>query len=461
VSKNLKEKIEELLASAGHAPRFAVETPEVERDLLDLLDELQPYDIATLLPELDWDQQVQLLRILPAEMAASTLEHLDHDDQYELIDHLDDTAVGAILAEMSSDAIVDLIGAIHPRQAKEILRRVPAEDLAGIRQLMTYPDHTAGGRMTIGYIAVRQEWTAEQVLDHFRKAGADADVTNYLYVVDKDGRLVGVTSLREVLLSPPKTPILEAMYTKVVTIQAQTDQEEAARLLGQYDFVALPVISGDGRMVGVITADDVIDVFEQEATEDIHRLGGSQPLDEPYMQSSFFGLFRKRIGWLLVLFIAESFTGNILRHFEEYLAEVVALAFFIPLLIDTGGNSGTQASTLVIRAMAVGEVTIKDFVKVVWREARLGLVLGLAMAAATFARALIMGGPATLGLTVASTICVIVIVGSTLGAALPLIGKRFGADPAVFSAPLITTVADATGLIIYFQMARMIMGLGA
>lgn len=461
MSKELKAKIEELLALAGHSPVLTVESPEVVgQDLLDLLDELQPYDIATLLPELEWKQQVQLLRILPPEMAASTLEHLDHDDQYHLIDYLDDTAVRAILAEMPSDAIVDLIGAIHPKQAKEILRRVPAEDLAGIRQLLTYPDHTAGGRMTVGYIAVRQEWTAEQVIAHFRKVGAQADLTNYLYIVDKDGRLVGVTSLREVLLSPPKTPIFDVMYTKVVSIMAHTDQEQAARLLGQYDFLALPVVSSNGRMVGVITADDVIDVFEQEATEDIQLLGGSQPLDEPYLQSSFYSLFRKRIGWLLVLFVAESFTGSILRHYEGYLDQMVALAFFIPLLISTGGNSGSQASTLVIRAMAVGEVTIKDFVRVVWREARLGVVLGLAMAMAAYARSMFLGGPASLGLTVASAVSIIVVVGSTVGATLPILGKRIGLDPAVFSAPLITTIADTAGLMIYFQMARIIMGLG-
>jgi len=458
--KELKAKIEELLAIAGYSPRITTPSSEVGQDLMDLLDELQPYDIATILPELDWDHQVDLLRILPSGIAASTLEHLDHDDQYRLIDHLDDVAVRAILAEMSSDALVDLIGAIHPRQAKEILRRVPVEDLAGIRQLMTYPDYTAGGRMTIGYIAVRQEWTAEQVIAHFRKVGAQADLTNYLYIVDKDGRLVGVTSLREVLLSPPKTPIFDFMYTKVVSIMAETDQEQAARVLGQYDFLALPVVTNSGRMVGVITADDVIDVFEQEATEDIQLLGGSQPLDEPYLQSSFSSLFRKRIGWLLVLFVAASFTGNILQYYEGYLDQVVALAFFIPLLIGTGGNSGSQASTMVIRAMAVGEVSIKDFMRVVWREARLGLALGIAMAIASFIRSYFLGGPANLGLTVASAVCLIVVVGSTFGAALPILGKRIGLDPAVFSAPMITTVADTAGLIIYFQMARLIMGLG-
>jgi len=460
VPRELKAKIEDLLVLAGHSPIVSGDSPDVGSNLVDLLNELQPYDIATLLPELSWDQQLQLLRILPAEMASSTLEHLDHDDQYRLLDHLDDTAVRAILAEMSSDALVDLIGAIHPRQAQEILRRVPAQDLAAIRQLMTYPESTAGGLMTVGYIAVRQEWTIAQVIAHFRKVAAQADLTHYLYIVDKDGRLVGVTSLREVLLSSPKTQVSEVMYTKVVSILAMSDQEVAARLLGQYDFLALPVVNNSGRMVGVIMADDVIDVFEQEATEDIQRFGGSQPLDEPYMQASFFRLFRNRIGWLLALFVAASFTSNILAHYEDYLAEVVALAFFIPMLIGTGGNSGSQAATMVIRAMAVGEVKIKDFMRVIWLEARLGIVLGLAMAVTSFVRSMLLGGDGALGLTVASAIFMVVVAGSTFGAALPILGKRIGVDPAVFSAPMITTVVDVVGLMIYFQMARVFLGLG-
>lgn len=224
--------------------------------------------------------------------------------------------------------------------------------------------------------------------------------------------------------------------------------------------MALPVVDTAGRIVGVINVDDIVDVIEEEATEDIQILGGIEPLDEPYLDSSLARLFRKRIGWLLLLFLAASFTTSILRHHADLLDQVVALAFFIPLLIGTGGNSGAQASTLVIRAMALGEVTLVDFLRVIWREIRIGLALGVAMAIVTFALARAIGAPLNLGLTVAATIVLVVVVGSILGAAFPLIGRRLGFDPAVFSAPLITTIVDATGLLIYFQVARLVMGLG-
>ncbi|HHY17370.1 MAG TPA: magnesium transporter, partial [Firmicutes bacterium] len=272
--------------------------------------------------------------------------------------------------------------------------------------------------------------------------------------------LAGVTSLKEVLLSDPKTPVSEIMYTKVVDIPVDSDQEEAAKLLSRYDFVALPVVNGAGRLVGVITVDDILDVIEEEDTEDIHKLGGSQPLDVPYMSSSLMTLFSKRIGWLLVLFIAEALTGNILKTYEDVLSQVVALTFFIPLLTDTGGNSGSQASTLIIRAMALGEVTIKDLGRILWREMRVGAILGLAMGTVGFFFSWVIGGSIGIAFTVSITLMAVLVVSSTIGAALPIIGTKFGVDPAVFSAPLITTVVDATGLLIYFKIASMVLKLG-
>ena len=361
---------------------------------------------------------------------------------------------------MSDDAIVDLVMAIHPRQAQEILGRVPVEDLADIHLLMSYPENSAGGRMSLDYIAVRQNWTVDRVIQRFRKVGREASITNYVYVVDWQGRLTGVASLKEVLLSDPETLISEIMYTKVVSVPVDADQEEAARLLSYYDFVALPVIDGQRRLVGAIAVDDIIDVIEEEETEDIHKLGGSQPLDEPYMSSSLIDLFKKRVGWLLVLFIAEAFTGNILKSYEDVLSQVVALTFFIPLLTDTGGNSGSQASTLVIRAMALGEVTLDDLAKILWKEIRVGAILGLAMGTVGFFFSWVIGGSPAVALTVSITLVVILIVSSTVGAILPLVGTRFGVDPAVFSAPLITTIVDATGLFIYFRIACRILKLG-
>jgi len=298
VNGSLKQAIHELLASGN------------DQNLMEFLHELQPFDIATLLPEFEEPEQLKILSLTEPEIAAESLEHLNHDDQYRLLDHLPEHIARDILARMSDDAVADLVLAIHPRQAQEILRRVPKEDLAGIRLLMTYPDDSAGGIMSLDYIAVREDWSVSRVINHFRKVGSKATVTNYVYVVDPQGRLAGVTSLKEVLLSDPNTLVSDIMYTKVVSVPVGAHQEEAAKLLSRYDFVALPVTEDDGRLVGVIAVDDILDVIEEEDTEDIHKLGGSQPLDEPYMNSSLFELVRKRMGWLLVLFIAEGLTGK-------------------------------------------------------------------------------------------------------------------------------------------------------
>jgi magnesium transporter len=450
VQTSVRERIRNLLTASNDA------------ELRVALEELQPFDLAELLREREEreDEQIRLLTAAAPDLAAQALEHLDYQDQYRLLDHLDERVSQTILMAMSGDALSDLLGAVHPRRARELLRRLPDEQRAEVQHLMEYPEHTAGGRMTPDYFEAQQHWTAEQVLAHFRKVGREVELANYIYVVDSAGRLVGVASMRDVLLSDPQAPVSEVMYTQVVSVRADADQEEAARLLQQYDFVALPVVDAAGRIVGVVTVDDIVDVIEEEATEDIQILGGVQPLDEPYLDASLGRLFRKRIGWLLLLFLAASFTTSILRHYAALLDEIVALAFFIPLLIDTGGNSGAQASTLVIRAMALGEVTLADSLRVVWKEVRMGVALGATMAIVTFALARAIGTSPALGLTVAATVVLIVVVGSVLGAAFPLLGRRLGLDPAVFSGPLITTVVDATGLLIYFQVARLIMGVG-
>jgi magnesium transporter len=427
--------------------------------LSEYLNELQPFDLANVLNGLEDPKQLSFLTLLPAVSAAEVLSHLEYEQQYRLLDHVDERVARAILAEMASDSLVDLLGAVHPLQANEILKRLPPEDLDHIRQMMTYPPESAGGLMTVSYLSVRATWTAEQVISHFRKVGQTVEEAGYVYVIDHHGRLVGVASMREVILAQPTTPVAEIMVTKTISIPVDSDQEEAARLLSQYDFTALPVTDRAGRMVGIITADDILDVVEEEATEDIQRLGGTSPFDSPYLKAPLQELYRKRIGWLLVLLITGYLTGSIMSRFEHLLNEVIMLAFFIPLLIDAGGNAGSQASTLVIRAMALGEVDSQHFLKVIWREARVGILLGATLGIFAYARALLIGTPADLGLTVAISLSAIVLISSTIGAVLPIIGQRFGLDPAVFSSPLITTISDAVGLLIYFETARLLLGL--
>lgn len=427
--------------------------------LEELIDELQPYDIAYVLQELDRSEQLQLLALTPPRLAAEALEHLDFELQYRLLDHVGEEYARPILAEMPLHHLVMLVNAVHPLRAEVLLRMVPDEAKPHIAQMQTLPDNAAGRLISVRHFEAREGWTARQVIAHFRKVGENVDVTNYVYVVDNIGRLVGVASFRDVLLSPDDTLLSDIMYTKVVAVEAEAPREEAARLLSQYDFVALPVVDAAGRLLGVISADDILDVLEEEATEDIHFMGGSTPFEESYLDTTVGTLFRSRITWLLVLFLAQSVTSTIIRNYEDVLQQVIALSFFIPLLIGTGGNSGSQAATVITRAVALGEITMKDFVTVVWRELRVSLLLGLVMAAVVFLRATVMGEAWIIGLTVGVTSCLVVIVGATAGATLPLIGKRLGLDPAVFSAPLITTIVDGVGLIIYFNVAVRLLAL--
>ncbi len=439
--------------------RNMLRSEELREGLPAMLDEFQPYDLARILPEFEQSEQLYLMSVLPADEVAEILEYMEPVQQYWFLFHLGEPFARDVLNDMSSDIIVDFLAAIHPRQAERLFKWLPEEYQAKVLSLMSYPENTAGGLATVDYVAARQNWTADQALAHVRKIGKEAEIVSYVFVLDEAGRLVGIVSLRELILASPQTRLVDFMNSNVISVTADTDQEEVARVFGQYDLVALPVVDGNGRMVGIITVDDVLDVVEEEATEDIHLLGGSQPLDEPYIQASFFSLFRKRIGWLLVLFVAQAFTSNILRHYEGMLSQVIALALFIPLLIGTGGNAGAQASTLVVRALAVGEITVRDFTRVVWRESRLGLALGLTMAIATFLRALTLGGSTDLGITVAATIVTIVTVSSIVGAGIPIVGRRLGIDPAVLSAPVITTIIDSAGLFIYFEFARHILSI--
>ena len=427
--------------------------------LQELTGELQPYDLSILLNNLTGNEQLLLFAALPPESAAETLEHFEPVEQYRFLDHLEHEVTADILNLMSSDAVVELFTALHPRQTEQLFTLLREPFHGQIRDQMSYLENSAGSLATVDYIAVRRWWTAEQTLSHLRKVGSTAELYNYIYILGPLGELVGVLSLRQLILADPARRLEEIMVQKLITVPAELDQEQAAQLVARYDLIALPVISSSGKMVGILTVDDIIDVIEEEATEDIHLLGGSEPVETPYFKTGLATFFRKRIVWLLLLFVAEAFTGNIMRYYEGLLTRVVALSFFIPLLIDTAGNAGTQTSTLVIRAMSVGEIRGGDFLKVVWREMRLGLALALPMAGITFLRAMMLGSPSNLGLTVAATILVIITVSSTLGAIMPIIGKKLGLDPAVFSSPMITTLTDAVGLIIYFRFARLLMGL--
>ncbi|WP_088549610.1 magnesium transporter [Paenibacillus aquistagni] len=426
--------------------------------LHEFLSRYQPYDIAQMMLDLKEHEQFDLINSMSAAFAAEVLEYVEPEVQYHILDRAEERTA-LILNELSSDKVVDLMVAIHPHQAQILLKLLPDEHRQKIEALMCYPEKTAGSLATIDYIAVRSNWTVEHTLQHIRKVGQDAEMIAYIYIMDSIGRLVGIASLKDVILADGGLCIEAIMKKDLITVPAQMDQQEVAQQLSNYDLVALPVVTEEHRMIGMITVDDLIDVIHEEATEDIQKLGGSEPLNVPYFEASIWSIFKKRLPWLLILFVAEAYTGTVLKHFEDTLEQVVALAFFVPLLVGTGGNTGTQVVATIIRAVGVGEVKFKDIFRVIKREATVGLCLGLMMGVAGLIRASILGVGFEVAQVVAITMLCIVVWSSIIASALPLIIRKLKLDPAVVSGPFITTFVDGTGLVIYFMVAKAVLNL--
>ncbi|WP_213583046.1 magnesium transporter [Paenibacillus sp. J2TS4] len=425
----------------------------------DFLARYQPYDLAEMLTQLEEEEQIEFIAALPIALGAEILEYVDPELQYRILDRGARETAALLLNEMSSDRVVDLLIAIHPHQAKTLMEFLPLDYREKISTLMKYPPESAGSLATVDYIAVRNYWTVDHTLQHVRKVGHDAEIVSYCYVLDTHGKLVGIVSLKETILAKTGSRLEDIMREDVISVPAQMHQQEVANILSNYDLVAIPVVTDDHRMIGIITVDDLIDVIHEEATEDFQKIGGSQPLEEPYFKNSFWKLFRKRIGWLLILFVAEAYTGNVLRYFEDTLSEVIALTFFIPLLIGTGGNTGTQTVTILVRALALGEVKFNDIFRVVRKEVATGLFLGACMGIVAFIRAELLGVGFDIGSVVAVTAIFIVIWASLIAAVLPLVLHKLKVDPAVVSGPFIATLVDGTGLIIYFTLAKLMLNL--
>ncbi len=418
---------------------------------------LRPPDQADLFAELNDEAQVALLPKLDPADSADILEELDDEAAAELVAALSAEAVIRIVDQMEPDEAADLLGDIHPQQAEVVLAGL--EDPDEVRPLLLHPDDSAGGLMTSEFLALRRRMTAADAIHAIHEWSPEAEEIYYLFVVDGVGWLCGLVSLRQLIVAEPDTPLHAIMDPEVISVQAGTDQEECARIMTRYDLLALPVVDSVGRLLGVVTVDDVVDVLVDEATEDIQRLGGAQPLERPYLDTGILTIVRKRIGWLLLLFVTGTLTGSVLRLFEDDLKAVVALSFFVPLLIGTGGNAGSQTTSTIIRALAVGEIDLGDALQALWHELRTGLLLGLAMAAIAYGRAVTWGYSQALALTVSLAIMTIVVWANGLGSILPLLAARLRIDPAVVSGPVMSTLVDATGLFIYFTIAGVILGL--
>lgn len=448
----LQSNLEEILAQV----RQSLETQNVSQAVA-IIEQFYPPDQAELISELTDLAQQRLLPQMRPDDVADILAEMDEMEAAELVAHLPTLAASRIVDEMEPDEAVDVLGSMEPEVAQAVLAGM--EDAEDIRPLLLHPDDTAGGLMTSEFLALRRRMTRDDALQALHDWQPDNDDLNYLFVVDGQKRLCGAVSLRQLIIADPHTPLANIMDPEVIYVPLGTDQEECARLMSRYHLLALPVVDEEGLLVGVITIDDVVDVLEDEATEDIQRLGATEPLDRPYLDTPVLGVARRRIGWLLLLFLTETLTGSVLRHFEVELQAVVALSFFIPLLIGTGGNAGSQTTSTIIRAIALGEFDSKGVLRPLWHELRIGLLLGLVMGVVAYGRALLWGTNSGVALTVSLAIFAIVVWANSLGAVLPIMARRLRIDPTVVSGPAMSTLVDATGLFIYMTIAGIILGL--
>jgi magnesium transporter len=424
---------------------------------IQILQSLRPADQAEVFEDLDNEDQVSLLPNFETDISADILEYIEDEDAARLVANLPEATVVRIVNEMEPDEAADLLGDIQPGRAQTILAQL--DNPEEVRPLLLHPDESAGGLMTSEYLALRRRMTVEEALQAVRAWQPDKEWIYYLFVVDGQNKLSGVISPRQLIIADPDTYLMDIMEIDVVSVKAGADQEQVAELMSRYDLLALPVVDEGNVLLGIITIDDVLDVVVDEATEDFQKLGGAQPLGEPYLLTKPTSIFQKRIGWLMLLFLTESLTGTVLRHFEEELQTVVALSFFIPLLIGTGGNAGSQTTSTIIRALAIGDMDVRDALRALWHETRVGLLLGLAMAVFAYLRALTWRSSVGLSVTVSLAILAIVVWANLLGAVLPTLAMRFKIDPTVVSGPVMSTLVDATGLFIYFMIAKIVLGI--
>ncbi len=438
----------DLRAAVAHddeARAQALARSMLERDALALLEDLTG-------PELS-----RLFAILGDEILAELLSRLDERDAAKILSRMSVAQAADILEEIDPDDATDIIAEFETSIAEGLLIEMEPDEAAEIRDLMNYPPQSAGGIMTPAFVAILPNLRADQAVVALRRVAEEAETVNYVYVCDEQTRLLGVLSLHALVLTSPSTPVRDLMIRNPYRVDVLTDQEIAARMLTEHDLLALPVVGEDNRLLGIITADDVHDVFEDEATEDITRLGGASPLNEPYLRSSPFRLFRSRITWLLVLFVAQFASVAVLEGYQAEIAAAPVLAIFITILIGTGGNIGSQTVSTVIRALAVGEIRPANIVRVLGKELATGLALGAAMGVFMFGRGYLQGDtgvdPVRLGLTLALTVFVLSVWAATIAAVLPIVLIKLRVDPAVVSAPLITSLLDATGLFIYLSVA--------
>ena len=435
--------------------------------LRDIFVTMQPMDIAQVLGEMGENRLPLLFRLLPKELAAETFIEMDPEEQELLIRGFSDAELKEVVDELYMDDAVDLIEEMPANVVRRILRSADPDMRRTINELLKYPEDSAGSIMTTEYVSLRPDMTAEEAIKRIRRGAVDKETIYTCYVTDTSRKLVGYVTLKALLLAEDDTQITDIMGTDIISVTTTDDQEEVANVFSKYDMAALPVVDKESRLVGIVTVDDAIDVMEEEATEDIEKMAAITPTDKPYLKLSPFEIWKSRIPWLMLLMVSATFTGLIISSFESSLARWVALTAFIPMLMDTGGNTGSQASVTVIRALSIGDLEFSDFFRVVWKELRVAVLCAVTLAVVNFLKiqlvdVWLMGNNAitvTVNLVVCVTLAFTIVCAKLVGCTLPLVAKKIGFDPAVMASPFITTIVDALSLLIYFQVARLLLGL--
>ncbi len=423
-------------------------------ELRDALSEMNEADIASLLEELPKELQVRVFRWLPKDMAADVFAYLPTDVEQEIITSLTDAEATNIINNMMSDDAADLMEEMPASVVKKLLSNASPDTRRDINHLLKFPEDSAGSVMTVEFIDLKEDITVADSIERIRRTGIDKETINTCYVLDSRRRLIGIVALRTLILSRPDQYIKDVMEENVISVDTLMDQEDVARVISKYDFSSVPVVDSEKRLVGIITVDDVVDIIQEEATEDIQKMAAIVPADVPYTKLNVWELWKKRVGWLMLLMVSATFTGKIISSYEEALGAFIVLTAYIPQLMDTGGNAGSQSSTMIIRALSLKEIEFRDWFKVVMKEILTGVVCGFTLAAANFIRLLLIDHMAvTVSLVVCLTMFLVTIVANVVGCALPMLAKRLGFDPAVMASPMLTTIIDAVALMIYFQFA--------
>ena len=424
------------------------------------LADLNEADIAFLMEELEEEERLKVYRILPKDLAADVFSYLEVDSQEAIINSLSDREAGNVIDNLMADDAADFLEEMPANVVERLLANANPETRQALNQLLRYPEDSAGSIMTVEYVSLKESLTVDQAIERIRAVGLDSETINICYVLDARRELVGTVALRYLLLSQGDEIIADIMHENVISVNTLMDQEQVAEKFKKYDFIAMPVVDNENRLVGIITVDDIVDIMEEETTEDMEKMAAIVPSDKPYMRTTVGETFKKRIPWLLLLMVSATFTGAIISSFEDALSVCAVLTVFIPMLMDTGGNAGGQASVTIIRGLSLGEITYRDVPRVVWKEIRVAVLCGGTLAIANFAKLMLFD---RVGMLVAFTVCLTlvaaVLMAMVVGCLLPIGAKRLGFDPAVMASPFITTIVDALSLLVYFRFATMLLGI--